>query len=122
PFAGGDKGVDGKATDGTPIQAKRSDAIGRDVIDKFLTAAKRYDGVLFDKNMAAGKPVGYIIAFSFSKGAVEEVARLKNKDNTIIRLVTVDEIVPIAKKPTISIEINELTRDAKGFRASERSV
>jgi DNA modification methylase len=116
---GGDKGVDGKTTDGTPIQVKRSDGVVRDVVDKFPTAAKRYNSALFDKNIAAGKPVGYIIAFSFGKGAVEEVARLKNRENIIIRLVTVDELVPIAKKPTVNVEINELSRDAKGIREIE---
>ncbi|MDR2146054.1 MAG: PKD domain-containing protein, partial [Tannerella sp.] len=62
---------------------------------------------------------GHIIAFSFGKGAVEEVARLKLKENIIIELVTVDKIVPIAKKPTITVEINELSRDAKGIREIE---
>ncbi|MDR1672981.1 MAG: site-specific DNA-methyltransferase [Bacteroidales bacterium] len=116
---GGDKGVDGKTADGTPIQVKRSDGIVRDVVDKFPTAAKRYDSALFDKNIATGKPVGYIIAFSFSKGAVEEVARLKLKENIIIKLVTVEEIVPVSKKPDITVEINEQSRDSKGVREIE---
>jgi len=34
-------------------------------------------------------------------------------------LVTVDKIIPIAKKPTIMVEINELSRDAKGIREIE---
>jgi DNA modification methylase len=113
---GGDKGVDGKMTDGTPIQVKRSDNIVRDVIDKFPTAAKRYDGALFDKNLSESKPVGYIIAFSFGKGAVEEVARLKLKENIIIELVPVEKIIPIAMKPSLAIEINELDCDSKGVR------
>ena len=99
----------------TPIQVKRSDNIGRNVIDNFLSAVKRADKKLYDNNIENKEPVGYIIAFSFGKGAVQEVARLKLEENIIIRLVTVEEIVPIAKKPTLSVEINELTRDAKGF-------
>ena len=77
---------------------------------------KDYDKKLFDRNVEEKKPVGYIIAFSFGKGAVEEVARLKLKENVIIELVTVEKIVPIAKKPTIKIAITELERDEKGTR------
>jgi site-specific DNA-methyltransferase (adenine-specific) len=115
----GDKGIDGKTTDGTPIQVKRSDNVSRDVIDKFPTAAQRYDKNLFTKNQKAKKPIGYIIAFSFGKGAIEEVARLKTKDNIVIKLVKVDDIVPIAVKPAIGIHINELERDERGNRKIE---
>jgi len=106
-----DLGLDGKMPDNTPIQVKRSDNIGRNVIDNFFSAVQRYDKKLFDKNMQEQKPVGYIIAFSFGKGAVEEVARLKLKENIIIELITVEKIVPIAKKPTIFVEINELSHN-----------
>jgi DNA modification methylase len=104
---GGDKGIDGKASDGTPIQVKRSDNVPRDVIDKFPTAVQRYDKSLFEKNKKAKNPAGYIIAFSFGRGAVEEVSRLKNEENIIIKLIKVEEIVPIAVKPTLKVEINE---------------
>jgi len=100
-----DFGLDGKMPDNTPIQVKRSDNIGRNVIDNFFAAVQRSNKKLFDKNVADRKPVGYIIAFSFGKGAVEEVARLKLKENIIIELVPVEKIVPIAKKPTITVEI-----------------
>jgi DNA modification methylase len=115
----GDFGLDGKMLDNTPIQVKRSDNIGRNVVDNFFAAVQRSDKKLFDKNVEDKKAVGYIIAFSFGKGAVEEVARLKLKENIIIELVPVDKIVPIAKKPTITVEINELSRDAKGVREIE---
>jgi DNA modification methylase len=111
-----DLGLDGKMPDNTPIQVKRSDNLGRNVIDNFLSAVKRADKKLYDKNIEDKKPIGYIIAFSFGKGAVEEVARLKNKENIIIELVNVEDIVPIAKKPTVTVDINELSRDAKGVR------
>jgi site-specific DNA-methyltransferase (adenine-specific) len=112
----GDFGLDGKMPDNTPIQVKRSDNIGRNVVDNFIAAVMRSDKKLFDKNVEDKKPVGYIIAFSFGKGAVEEVARLKLKESVIIELVTVEKIVPIAKKPTIKIAITELERDEKGTR------
>jgi len=111
---GSDKGIDGKMEDGTPIQVKRSDNVSRDVLDKFPTAARRHDPNLFQNSIDNQKPVGYIIAFSFSKGAIEEVARLKNQENIIIQLMRVDEIVPIASKPTITVTWQELSRDAKG--------
>lgn len=115
----GDFGLDGKAKDNTPIQVKRSDNIGRNVIDNFLSAVQRSDKKLFEKNKAEMKPVGFIIAFSFGRGAIEEVARLKIKENTIIKLVTVEEIVPIAKKPSLAVAINDIGKDKKQLREIE---
>ena len=114
-----DFGLDGKMPDNIPVQAKRSDGVGRNVIDNFKSAIGRYDKRLLEKNIAEGRTAGYIIAFSFGKGAVEEVARLKLKENIIIELVTVEKIVPIARKPSISVEIDEAGRDAKGIREIE---
>jgi len=104
----GDFGIDGKSRNGTPIQVKRSDNIGRNVIDNFQSALMRYDKALYEKNKSASDPVGFIIAFTFGKGAVQEVARLKNEENIIIKLVTVEEIVPIAKKPKLKVTITDL--------------
>ena len=110
----GDLGLDGKK-DGVPIQVKRSDGIGRSVVDNFLSAVKRADKKLYDKNIKDKKPVGYIIAFSFGKGAIEEVARLKNREGVIIELVAVDRIVPIADGPTeVAVKMREVSRDTKG--------
>jgi DNA modification methylase len=111
----GDFGLDGKMPDNTPLQVKRSDNIGRNVVDNFIAAVMRSDKKLFDKNVAERKPVGYIIAFSFGKGAVEEVARLKLKEEIIIELVPVENIVRIAKKPKIRVETTELGKDEKGI-------
>jgi hypothetical protein len=112
-------GLDGKTSDGTPIQVKRSDNIGRNVIDNFVAAVQRFDKTLLEKNIAAKKPIGHIIAFSFGKGAIEEVARLKNKEDRIIKLVTIEEIIPIATKPVIGVHINEMEKDIKGNRKIE---
>jgi DNA modification methylase len=119
---GGDKGIDGKAADGAPIQVKRSENIGVNVVKNFWASTQQYDKNLFEKNRAEGKPVGYIIAFSFGKGAREEVARLKLKENIIIELVQVEDIIPVSKKPKVNIEINELSRDASGIRELELTV
>lgn len=111
----GDMGMDGKTQNNTPIQVKRSDGIGRNVVDNFLSAAKRYDKNLFDKSVKAKQPVGYIIAFSFGKGAVQEAARLKNKEGIIIELVAVEDIIPIALKPALQVEVETLGRNKKGI-------
>jgi len=112
-----DFGMDGKMRNGTPIQVKRSDGIGRNVVDNFISACKRYDNKLFEKNKKAGEPVGYIIAFSFSKGAIQEIARLRNEENTLIQLVTVEEIVPMAKRPKLTVNIIDI--DATQITSSE---
>ena len=117
-----DFGLDGKTADNAPIQVKRSDNIGRNVIDNFFAAVRRSDKKLYETNKKGKKPIGYIIAFSFGKGAIEEVARLKNQEGVIVRLVRVDEIVPIAMKPTVAITMRELSKDAKGNSKIEFSA
>ena len=115
----GDLGLDGRTTDSTPIQVKRSDNIGRNVIDNFKSACERYDKNLFERNKSESKPVGYVIAFSFGKGAIQEIARLKNDENIIIKLVEVEQVVPIAKKPKISVQITDIGVDTKKLREVE---
>jgi DNA modification methylase len=78
----GDMGIDGYAHDGNPIQVKRSDHIGRNVVDNFETAVRRAD-----------KEKGYVVAFSFTRGANEEVARARRKMNLDIHLMTVEELI-----------------------------
>jgi site-specific DNA-methyltransferase (adenine-specific) len=110
----GDMGIDGKTRAGAPIQVKRSDNIGRNVVDNFYSAIQRFDKGLFDKNKQEGHPVGAIIAFSFSKGAIQEVARLKNEEEVKIDLVLVESIVEIAQKPELKVTYSAIGRDAKG--------
>jgi hypothetical protein len=47
------------------------------------------------------------------------VAKLKNNENIVIKLIKVEEIVPLAHKPVIKLDINELERDEKGSRKIE---
>jgi len=68
-----------------PIQVKQSEHIGRNVVDNFETYLRR-----------AGKDKGYIIAFSFGKGAHEEVARVK-KEGLFIELLTVDKLLEFSE-------------------------
>ena len=87
PRKSGDMGIDGLSfLEHHPIQVKQSESIGRNVIDNFETALRRYYKT-DSKNMK-----GYIVAFSFGKGAYEEVARIK-KEGIEIELVTIQDIL-----------------------------
>jgi len=90
----GDMGLDGYyprsiLTEEAGIQVKQSDGVGRNVVDNFETALKR-----------ASYKKGYIVAFSFSKGAYEEVARIKNKGELEVKLITIKDLLE-KKKPII---------------------
>jgi len=112
---GGDSGIDGKK-DKIPIQVKRSDNIGVNVVKNFWASLQQFDKKLFDKNVKEKKIAGYIIAFSFGKGAIEEVARLK-KENIIIELKKVGDIVNYGKPPKISLSASELENNEYLFIA-----
>ena len=64
-------------------------------------------------------PSATSLHFSFGRGAIEEVARLKNSENVEIKLVRVEDFVPIAKKPTLRVSLNDLGKDAKGAHTIE---
>jgi hypothetical protein len=116
-----DRGIDGKAADGAPIQVKRSDNIGVNVVKNFWASLQQFDQKLFDKNVAEEKTAGYIIAFSFGKGAIEEVARLKNKNKIIIELKKVEDLVPIGNKPVVLLSSDAITNDEYLFTADAKS-
>jgi restriction endonuclease Mrr len=78
----GDMGIDGYTFEGYPVQVKQSDDIGRNVIDNFQTAMRRYKA-----------KKGIIVAFSFGKGAYEEVARAKLHEGLEIDAVTVADLL-----------------------------
>jgi hypothetical protein len=116
----GDLGLDGKTQDGAPIQVKRSDSIGRNPIDNFHAACRRfYNKSEFEQRIAQRQPIGVFIAFSFGKGAIEEVSKLKNNHDIIIVLVKVEDIIPIEKKPILRLEFNDSGLDAKNLRTIE---
>jgi DNA modification methylase len=83
----GDFGVDGWLIDGRPLQVKQSERVGRNVIDNFETAIKR-------KN----KTEGIIIAYSFGRGAYEEVARAMH-DGLKIELKTIEDLLSEEEVP-----------------------
>lgn len=79
----GDMGIDGYSWfEHLPIQVKQSDAVGRNTVDNFETAVER-----------GGKQGGYIVAFSFTKGAYEEAARAKSQKGVAIDLVKVADLL-----------------------------
>jgi len=80
----GDMGIDGFTFDLKPIQVKQSDNVGRNVVDNFETAMRRVNAKR-----------GIIVAFSFGKGAYEEVARAKLQEGLEIELITVEELIKL---------------------------
>ncbi len=79
----GDMGIDGYSfMTNDPIQVKQSEGVGRNVVDNFETAVER-----------DGKNKGYIVAFSFTRGAREEVARARWERQMEIQLVTVKQLL-----------------------------
>jgi DNA modification methylase len=88
PKRSGDMGIDGYwFFTHDPIQVKQSEHIGRPVIDEFQSAMRRERA-----------SVGYVVAFSFTRGAVEEVARLRG-DGLNIRLIRVKELLLMVERP-----------------------
>ncbi len=65
-----------------PIQVKQSSGVSRPVVDGFQTAIER-----------TAKQKGYIVAFSFTKGAYEEAARVKAKKGLDIVLLEVTDLL-----------------------------
>lgn len=83
PRKSGDMGIDGYSfMEQLPIQVKQSERVGRGVIDGFQTAVER-----------SGKHKGYVIAFSFTRGAKEEAARAKVARGIEIVLVEVERLL-----------------------------
>jgi len=109
-------GIDGYSfLENAPIQVKQSDRVGRSEIDKFETAVER-----------DGDNKGYVVAFSFTKGAYEEAARAKRDRGLEIVLVTVGDVVKVgdsADRAGRVPDLSSVTPDLMGlFSALEQSV
>jgi DNA modification methylase len=91
----GDDGIDGMK-DGVPIQVKCSKNVGKPVVKAFLGA--------MTANFKDCKK-GYIIALSFGKGAIDQVAKLKLEKGIDIELVRVDEIIPLGSSPKLEAKV-----------------
>ena len=93
---------------------KQSESIGRNVVDNFETALRRY----YKHKTKDMK--GYIMAFSFGKGAREEAARAK-KEGINITLVTVQDILD-KKFSVLTSSESEGTVKKKGRRKSGTTI
>jgi hypothetical protein len=109
-----DGGIDGWLPDDTPIQIKRSDAIGKNVIKNLWSSVQEYDKSLYEKNKAAGKPVGVVYAFSFSKAAWEARSLMKNQHGVIIDLVEIEKLVPMTTALKIELKAQDLNPTPAG--------
>jgi len=114
----GDGGIDGYTKENNvPIQVKQSKDIGRNVIDNFKSAIERdmrKNRLNYEELKKKGSIAGYIIAFSFGRGAREEVARLKTEEGIIIELKNVADIIPLAQKPKLQFEVISDNVNSKG--------
>jgi DNA modification methylase len=99
PRKSGDMGIDGYSfLVNNPIQVKRSYDVGRNVVDNFETAIRR-----------GGHDMGYIVGFSFTRNAKEEVARARVQEGLDIRLVTVEQLLDQAHLPDRIPELARVT-------------
>lgn len=94
PRKSGDMGIDGFSFfERLPIQVKQSERVGRNVVDNFETAIRR-----------DGKHKGYVFAFSFTRGAHEEAARVKSEGLEIALVRVTDLLGPPPLPPVSPIE------------------
>ncbi|MCL2130883.1 MAG: hypothetical protein FWH36_00280 [Lentimicrobiaceae bacterium] len=119
---GKDLGIDGHTQYGTPIQVKKwKKSVGRDTLDAFITAIKRDDIAHFERNKKEGQACGFIIGFEFSKDLINEVSRLKNKENIIIELKYIRDIIPYENPPKVTLTAEELENLKYKFIANAES-
>ncbi len=110
PRKTGDMGIDGFSfLDRLPIQIKRSERVGRPVVDNFETAVERY-----------GAEKGYIVAFSFTKGAYDEAARVEAAKGLRVELVTVRELL-LGTSPLVAPILNRRVFEMPLPRARPKS-
>jgi DNA modification methylase len=106
-----DMGIDGYSFfEQLPIQVKQSERVGRGVIDEFETAVAR-----------TGKHQGFVVAFSFTRGAYEEAARAKREGRAEIILVKVEDVVRVgdlidsADREGRTPDLSRITPDLMGL-------
>ncbi|MDR3328847.1 MAG: hypothetical protein LBS63_01905, partial [Prevotellaceae bacterium] len=95
--------------------------VGRATLDEFLTAIKRDDPYHFEKNKKEEQVCGFIIGFEFSKDIINEVAKLKSTDNTIIELKYIRDIIPYENPPKVKLTAEELADYKYKFQAQAES-
>ncbi len=125
---GGDLGKDGILNNWSVISVKRSENIGRNVADNLRSAILRFRR---EKNVAKQKDNleftfqhgekinlanydGFIIAFSFGKGLKAELAQLEREEGFKILPLTVEDILPVAKRPKVILKVECLKLGESG--------
>ena len=120
---GGDMGIDGVINSRIIVQVKRSDGVGRNVVDNLMTATRRHlrdpkalgnakDNHIIKINKGDIDLSEYdaiLVAFSFGKGVYAEAVDMKIKDNFNILLLTVEDILPVARPPKVKINTEDRT-------------
>jgi site-specific DNA-methyltransferase (adenine-specific) len=105
-----DMGIDGYSFfERLPIQVKQSSSVGRKVVDEFETAIER-----------SGQRAGYLVAFSFGRGAVEEAARSRDTGRAVILVkaedvLRVGELVDAAEAERRPVDLSGETPDLIGL-------
>jgi len=116
---GGDLGIDGILNNWSVISVKRSENVGRNVADNLRSAILRFrrEKSVAKKNerleftLQHGEKVnladydGFIVAFSFGKGLKSELAQLEREEGFKILPLTVEDILPVAKKPKVVLKV-----------------
>lgn len=105
-----DGGIDGWILSKIPISVKGSDAVGRQVVDKFESNLRQQH-----------KSEGYIVAFSFSGPAFDEAQRARREDGLVVDLLEVRERVVPTKEgatPEVSTHLySQITKQSWGDRS-----
>jgi DNA modification methylase len=116
---GGDLGIDGIVNNWSVISVKRSDNVGRNVADNLRSAILRFrrEKSVIKKTenlefvLQHGQKVnladydGFIIAFSFGKGLKSELAQLEREEGFRILPLTVEDILPVARRPKVVLKV-----------------
>jgi len=114
-----DMGIDGYSFfESLPIQVKQKERVGRPDLDSFETAIRR-----------EGKHKGFLVAFSFSRGAIEGSAVARKERGIEIVLVKVEDVVRVgelidsADRDGRPPDLSSLSSDLIGlFKALEKEV
>ena len=76
---------------------------------------------MFARNKKEGQICGFIIGFDFSKDIINAVAQLKNKENIIIELKYIKDIIPYDNPPKVTLTAEELEDLKYKFEATAES-
>jgi len=116
---GGDMGIDGILNNWSVISVKRSDNIGRKVVDDLRSAILRFrreksvikKSEQIEFQLQHGEIVnladydGFIVAFSFGRGLKSEIAQLEREEGFKVLPLKVEDILPVATKPKVVLKV-----------------